>query len=210
MSFPARLWTSFAHAPKLVTMRLPSLLAALVLVLAATASTASANDVGAPETRGPAVQLRTSLLQSFTPNDGRIWGIGAGLELRHFPGSSDWNWGSFAETRYELEGAWRVNGGVLLGYGGMALEVGAEHRTMSDDFAATTGITIGKRYHWGPMGIGYRLTIPVSNRQPEQGDALATRGVEHTFMLTAGWSFDLVGNRGMWSCHGHGSRHHGN
>ncbi|MBO6933746.1 MAG: hypothetical protein JJ863_02185 [Deltaproteobacteria bacterium] len=188
-------------------MRLPSLLAALALVLGATVSTASANDAGTAEARGPAVQLRTSLIQSFTPNDGRIWGIGAGLELRHFPGSSDWNWGSFAETRYEIEGAWRVNGGLLLGYGGMALEVGAEHRTMSDDFAAMTAVTIGKRYNWGPMGIGYRLTIPVDNRQPDQGDALATRGVEHTFMLTAGWSFDLVGNRGMWSCHGHG---HGN
>ena len=206
MSFPASRWTRPASAPKLMFMRLPTLLAALALVLGASTSIATADDSATD--KGPGVQLRTSLIQSFTPNDGRIWGVGAGLELRHFPGSSNWNWGSFAETRYELEGAWRVNGGFLLGYGGMALEVGAEHRTMSDDFAAMTGITIGKRYNWGPMGIGYRLTIPVDNRQPEQGDALATRGVEHTFMLTAGWSFDLVGNRGMWSsCHSHGGHH---
>lgn len=186
-------------------MRLPILFAAL-LALGALTSTAAADDSATEQ--GPAVQLRTSLIKSFTPNDGRIWGIGMGLELRHFPGSSDWNWGSFAETRYEIEGAWRVNGGFLLGYGGVALEIGAEHRTISDDFAAMTAITIGKRFNWGPMGIGYRLSLPVDNRQPDQGEALATRGVEHTVMLTAGWSFDLVGNRGMWSCHGHG-RHHG-
>ena len=189
-------------------MRSLPVLSVLALALGVSVSTASADDAGSAAARGPALQLRPSLIQSFTPNDGRIWGLGAGLELRHFPGSSDWNWGSFAETRYEIEGAWRVNGGLLLGYGGMALEVGAEHRTMSDDFAAMTGITIGKRYNWGPLGIGYRLTIPVANRQPEQGDALATRGVEHTFMLTAGWSFDLVGERGMSSCHGHGGRNH--
>ena len=190
-------------------MRFPTLLAACALILGASTSMASANDTGTRD-RGPGVQLRTSLIQSFTPNDGRIWGIGAGLELRHYPGASNWNWGTFAETRYEIEGAWRVNGGLLLGYGMGALEVGAEHRTMSDDFAAMTGITIGKRMAFGPVGIGYRLTIPVDNRQPEQGPALATRGVEHTFMLTAGWTFDLVGNRGMGSCHGkHGHGHHG-
>ena len=179
-----------------------------LLVFASTSAFAQdgAQDGAAPAQDGPALQLRSELLQSFTPHDGRIWGVGMGLELRHYPGSSNWRWGPWAETRYEIEGAWRVGGGVRVGYGAMALELGAEHRTLSDDYAATTGITIGKRITFGPVGLGYRLTIPVRDVQPEQGPALAERQVEHTFMLTAGWTFDLVGSRARHgSCHGHGS-----
>ena len=175
---------------------------------AAVADAAVAGATAANQATDGALQLRPTILKTFTPKEdrpfGRELGFGMGLELRHFPNRSAWRWGPYVETRYETEGAWRVSGGVLAGYGPFALEVGTEHRTVSDDYAGTTGVTLGKRITFGPLGIGYRLTIPFRDVQPDQGVAMTTRGVEHTLMLTGGWSFDLMGHRPRHQCHHHG------
>ncbi|MAQ17206.1 MAG: hypothetical protein CMN30_20730 [Sandaracinus sp.] len=188
-------------------MRFTILLAGLLFAFAAPAAAQDAQ--AEPAGPGAGLQLRPSVVKSFTPHDGRVFGIGLGLELRHFPNRSNWRWGPWAETRYELEGAWRVNGGLRVGYGMVALEVGAQHRTASDDYARTTGFTVGTQVTLGPLALGYRLTLPVRDVQPDQGPALAVRGVEHTILLSTGWSFDLIGRRSRMSCgaHGHGHGH---
>ena len=158
-----------------------------------------------PSVRGPALQLRPSVMYAFTKGD-RAHGFGVGLELMRYPGSSPLRWGFFAETQAELDGAWRTAGGFGLGWGGFGMNVGIAHRTLGD-YATSTMIHLAKTFHWGPVGVSGRIGIPVHETQPSQGPPLPTRGVEFGMVLSVGWSFNLQGDRSAWGCDHHG--HHG-
>jgi len=134
----------------------------------------------------------------------RTSAFGLGLQLRRFPNEGNWNLGAFADTQLELDGAWRASAGFQAGYGIFGLRLGAAHRTQGD-YAATTSLLIAKTVTMGPVGLVWHMGIPLKTYQPDQGEALRTRGVEFGFMLQVGWGFTVQGERPPHRC---GCRRH--
>lgn len=154
-----------------------------------------------------ALVLRPSLLWGFIKED-RTHGFGGGLELMHYPGAAGWRWGVFAEGLGQLDGAWRVAGGLAGGYGVFGTQIGLAHRTMGD-YAAATSLQIAKTLTLGPAGIALRISVPLRHYQPAQLPALERQGVEMALVFQLGWSFTVRGVRPQRSSHSCGSHHHG-
>ena len=173
----------------------------LVFLLALVSIPALA-DSGGEATDG-AIQLRPNLGWSIGRADGeRTHGFALDLELRVFPNRSPWRYGGFVGGELLLDGSERVVAGVSGGFGGFGLQLGVAQRTGADGFAPSTGLHIGKTFTWGPAGISFRMTVPLADRQPAQGLALQSRGLEHAVMFTLGWSIDVSGHRPAWGhCH---------
>ncbi|MEM9073293.1 MAG: hypothetical protein AAGE52_32610 [Myxococcota bacterium] len=165
------------------------------------AASASAQDAPTNEAdpADGAIVLRPSAQWGIVKGD-RTSGFGLGLEYIAFPNQSYWNYGFFAETQGELDGAWRVAAGVRGGFGMFGVQLGVMHRT-EGDYAATTAIHLAKTVTFGPVGVGWRVAIPVATYQPDQGERLQTRGFEAGIVLNFGWSFTVRGTRPAWGCH---------
>ncbi|MBX3248298.1 MAG: hypothetical protein KF901_14050 [Myxococcales bacterium] len=165
--------------------------------------------VGAAAALDPAdgaLVLRPSFLWGFIKED-RTHGFGGGLELLRYPNASGWRWGVFAEGLGQLDGAWRVAGGLSGGYGVFGTQIGLAHRTVGD-YAAATSLQIAKTLTLGPAGIALRVTLPIHHHQPAQLPAMERQGVEMALVFQLGWSFTVRGvrPRHTHSCgsHGHG------
>jgi len=185
-------------------MRLPLLFAAALAASTFSPTSASANFGHTDqEVTDSAVQLRPTLTLLHGRAGSNLNAFGLGLEYAHFPTRSAFHIGAFGDVWREVGEAWRVAAGLRGGWGGYALQLGVSQRTEANDVAAQTALVLGKTYTWGPVGIGYRMTIPLRHYQPAQGAALGERGVEHAFLFSLGWTFNAVGHRPTWGSCGH-------
>ncbi|MEM7604790.1 MAG: hypothetical protein AAF411_05480 [Myxococcota bacterium] len=185
----------------------------LFLALASTfTSNASANfgggsleDGAAQATSGRAIQLRPAFRYSLSSaDDAREHGFGLDLQLRVFTGASAFHVGAFIAGDLMLDGSERFAGGFAGGYGPFGIQLGIAQRTAADGFAASTGVHLAKTLTFGPVGVIFRVTIPVAS-QGEQG--LRERSFERAFTLSLGWNFGVSGQRPSHSCGGHGGGH---
>lgn len=162
---------------------------------------------------GRAIQLRPSFRYTQgMQNEVRAHGFGVDLELRIFPSRSPWRYGAFISGDLMLDATQRYAAGLVGGYGMFGIEVGVAQRTASDRFAASTGLHLAKTFTLGPVGIAFRMTIPLASQMAGQEDR-EIRGFERAFRVSLGWSFGVSGQRPTHSSFcgpgGHGGHGHG-
>ncbi|MEM1417385.1 MAG: hypothetical protein AAGH15_20980, partial [Myxococcota bacterium] len=145
---------------------LPFAAALVVLGLSTTASAQetqlpepSFGSLPAPDYAAGATILRPTGHWSILKED-RTSGFGGGLALTRYPNAGPWNFGAFADTQIELDGAWRSSAGFQAGFGPFGMRLGASHRS-EGDFAATTNLLIAKTATFGPVGMVWHLGIPL-------------------------------------------------
>lgn len=155
---------------------------------------------------GPSHVLRVSKLYSFGGGTNLDHGFGMDLRYQVFPEADvDGYFGIYANGQYELDDAWRFNGGITGGWGMFGVDLGVSHRTATSEYVGSTGISIGQSITFGPVSIGGRLTIPVyDHMQANVVDApTLVQGIEGALTITLGWGFTLAGPSHDRGCHGH-------
>ncbi len=177
---------------------LTALVACLGLVGAAQAQQSPSHD--------PSGVLRVGKIYTFGGGADLQHGFGMDLRYQLYPDAQEAGYlGVFATGQYELGDAWRFAGGLSAGWGIVGVELGVSHRTATTAYAGATGLHLGQSFTLGPVSVGGRLTIPLTD-DLQQGGATLVQGIEGAVMVRLAWGFTLHGERSQQGCSAHRGR----
>jgi hypothetical protein len=131
--------------------------------------------------------LTTSVLATYGGGASGELGTGLRLRLDHYPTRFALRFGGFVQGELQSDGSVRLAGGIANAMWIFGCELGVAYRTDTGRYASSIGLQIGKTFLLGPVSIGARVTIPLHDFQPAQGDRLPVQGVEGSLVV----SFDI-------------------